>query len=175
MIIPSNAVGNSFKRNTYGEQYLKGIMSKEEFNKVVDNLCKIAHNCHSKKRLFDNSKISQTVYFSFLIAFTCVFFFTILFYYGAVNQDITFKLASLILLAASMCLVAFQLVYTAIPTKILPSFEIMVNEEINNYFNRINKAYVTKGLWWRVVPGHYWVECRIDHTLKEDIQKIEEL
>lgn len=51
----------------------------------------------------------------------------------------------------------------------------MVNEEINNYFNIINKAYVTKGLWWRVVPGHYWVECRIDHTLKEDIQKIEEL
>jgi len=30
-----------------------------------------------------------------------------------------------------------------------------------------------RGLWWRAMPGHYWVELRIDHTLKEDILKIE--
>jgi hypothetical protein len=39
---------------------------------------------------------------------------------------------------------------------------MMVKEEIDDYFANINKHYVERGLWWRVVPGHYWVELRID-------------
>ncbi len=55
----------------------------------------------------------------------------------------------------------------------LMSFEQMVKNELEDHFNELNKAYISKGLWWRVVPGHYWIEMRIDHSLKEDIDKIQ--
>lgn len=49
----------------------------------------------------------------------------------------------------------------------------MVNRELEDHFTELNKTYISKGLWWRVVPGHYWVEMRIDQSLKDDIDKIQ--
>lgn len=49
----------------------------------------------------------------------------------------------------------------------------MVNRELEDHFAELNKTYISKGLWWRVVPGHYWVEMRIDQSLKDDIDKIQ--
>lgn len=43
-----------------------------------------------------------------------------------------------------------------------PSLELIVKTGIEDYFQSINRFYVDRGLWWRVVPGHYWVELRID-------------
>lgn len=30
-------------------------------------------------------------------------------------------------------------------------------------------------MYWKVVPGHYWIELRIDSTLKDDVEKINRL
>jgi len=48
-----------------------------------------------------------------------------------------------------------------------------VQQSLDSFFNEINKVYVERGMWWRVVPGHYWVELRIDLNLKEDMKKLE--
>eukprot|EP00347_Sterkiella_histriomuscorum_P000845 403374297 len=175
IIIPSNSIGNSFKKNTYEEQFLHNILTKQEFDKVIDHICKIAHKSHSKKRLYDNTKMSNEIINSFIFAFMCEIVFVVLYYYATIYQSILYKWLSLGFLIFGLVFVLSMMGYHALPTKPLPSFESMVKDELDNYFTKINKQFVLKGLWWRVVPGHYWVECRIDKSLKEDIQKIEEL
>ncbi|CDW82528.1 UNKNOWN [Stylonychia lemnae] len=49
-----------------------------------------------------------------------------------------------------------------------PTFELMVKKELDEHFYKINQTYVQKGLWWRAVPGHYWIELRIDQSLKDN-------
>lgn len=46
--------------------------------------------------------------------------------------------------------------------KPIPSFDTQVKESLDKYFEEINKEkYIERGLYWRVVDGHYWVELRV--------------
>ena len=58
---------------------------------------------------------------------------------------------------------------------IIPNFELMVKKELDDYFYKINKHYVQRGLWWRAVPGHYWVELRIDQNMKDEIKRNQDI
>ncbi len=56
-----------------------------------------------------------------------------------------------------------------------PSFDLLVKRNLEQYFSVINEKCIESGLWWRVVPGHYWIELKIDKDLKENIEKLEDL
>jgi hypothetical protein len=56
--------------------------------------------------------------------------------------------------------------------KVNVSLEDIVKSKLDSYFDEINKKYVLRGLWWRVHPGNYWVELRIESSLKKAMLKI---
>lgn len=42
IIIPSNPVGNAFKRNCYNKEHLKGLINEKEFVDVVNDISRLA-------------------------------------------------------------------------------------------------------------------------------------
>lgn len=67
-----------------------------------------------------------------------------------------------ILGASFVNLMALLVKYGIASNNNFASFEELVKVRIDDYLNTINKHYVEMGLWWRVVPGHYWIELRVD-------------
>lgn len=59
VIIPSNLTGDSFLRTSYNAEFLDKLIGEEEFNGVVDKICKIAQICYIKKRKIDNNEVSK--------------------------------------------------------------------------------------------------------------------
>ena len=87
----------------------------------------------------------------------------ILFYYATVNKSDGMKYISYGILGASFVnLMALLVKYGIASNNNFASFEELVKVRIDDYLNTINKHYVEMGLWWRVVPGHYWIELRVD-------------
>eukprot|EP00347_Sterkiella_histriomuscorum_P022769 403337231 len=176
IIIPSNPLGNSFRRDSYNSEFLGNLIDEDEFKEIVMQISKISQQCYSQKRLLDNSKISNNVSILYALAFVFVFAFTFLFYYGSVNRS------RVKLWAAMSCLIIAFIIVAAVLFKhffidykdYIPNFEMMVKKSLDEYFYKINKFYVQRGLWWRAVPGHYWIELRIDQSLKEEIMRNQE-
>ncbi|CDW79881.1 UNKNOWN [Stylonychia lemnae] len=175
VIIPSNSVGNSFKRTCYDREILKDMITEEEFKKVVDELCKIAQKCYSQKRVLDNSKMAPIISQLYFLSFALITSFTFLIYYGTIWQWTVLLIAGIVALIAGIIIVVVIMLKYLITEKEFPTFEEMVKNSLDEYFSHINKQFMKRGLWWRAMPGHYWVELRIDQTLKEDLQKIENL
>ncbi len=57
VVIPSNEKGTGFLRTCYDEAILKGILTQEEFQNVVDKASKVVAKVYSKKRLADTAGI----------------------------------------------------------------------------------------------------------------------
>jgi hypothetical protein len=99
----------------------------------------------------------------FLISFGLLGLFLIFFYYGTIHNIPALTWAAFVSgVMALLIVVSMMLFYNLRKNEIGVSFEMMVKKELDDYFSDLNKKFIHKGLWWRVVPGHYWVELRID-------------
>ena len=68
IIIPPNQSLTSFSRVSYHEEYWKDFISKNEFDEIIDNACKLASLAYSQKRENDDRKLPSRVMLSFWIA-----------------------------------------------------------------------------------------------------------
>ena len=90
-----------------------------------------------------------------------------MFFLGTVYELRGVIWSSIGLLGLSSLIVSFMLVkYGISKIPYLPTFDDLVRTDLEDYFTEINLHYAERGLWWRVVPGHYWLELRIDESLK---------
>lgn len=165
-------MGNSFKRNSYNEDILKDYISKEEFEQNVEAFSKIAYKCYSRKRLLDNNKIPEYIMRLFALSLALIICSMFNYYFGTIKEIPFLFWASLILLAAGS-LIAISMVtkFLLLNFNEFPSFELMVKKELDNYFKCINPAFTERGLYWKAVNGHYWIELRIDQALKDKMKK----
>lgn len=46
----------------------------------------------------------------------------------------------------------------------------MVQKALDDYFDQINGIYEKRGLLWYLVEGHYWIELRINHQVRETLR-----
>ena len=124
----------------------------------------------------DNKSVANWMIYLYTFSFLLVLCFLIMFYRGTVYDNRNLVWASLAILGFSFCIVAFLVMKHALTSiETTPTFEEMVKNHLDEYFVQVNKQHVERGLWWRAVPGHYWVELRIDPTLKQDVQKMLEI
>ena len=41
----------------------------------------------------------------------------------------------------------------------------IVKMYLDRYFDKVNEVYKRRGLYWKVSPGHYWIELHIDISM----------
>jgi len=124
---------------------------------------KITHKCYSRKRMMDDKRISEFSIGLFIVALTFVFMFMVFFYHGTINGIHQLSWSGLGTGILALVLVFGLLIFYNLKHKdIYTTFEEMVKKDLDEYFSHINREFIVRGLWWRVVPGHYWMELRID-------------
>jgi hypothetical protein len=116
--------------------------------------------------------VEKIVYVTFLFLALSLY----LFYRSARDDNYALEVISLICGTISFITATGVGIVSATRKIVFPiSLESKVKENLDAYFAKINKIHVPKGLYWRVVPGHYWVELRVDKDLPRDEEKINEL
>ena len=86
------------------------------------------------------------------------------FYSPDVGQVLYYDLIQFLCLGLSLFSIIFITVYNYIRGEyIFQSYEQMVKRDLDKAFEKFNKP----GLEWYSVPGHYWLELRIEPIVKE--------
>ncbi|CAI2365069.1 unnamed protein product [Moneuplotes crassus] len=163
IIIPSNAKGAGFLRDCYDEFFLAGLIHKQEFDQIINTVNKIMGNLFSKKRRADKETTPwYQINMIILSAIIMLAFLIMAFYipkYGMAYTIVTF----------SLCLISMLLIITVTIINVIGvepqivAFEDMVQEEVPEYLEALNiSKFANKGMEWYLMPGHYWLELRIN-------------
>jgi len=100
-----------------------------------------------------------------LFAFALALLITsmLIFYFGTVRAVPMAFWAGFFLLGSGFLIVSTVVTkFTFLNFNEFPNFEMMVKRELEDHFNKINPSFAERGLQWKVVPGHYWIELKID-------------
>lgn len=139
IIIPSNKTGLGFLRKQYIPEYLSAYISEEEFNKVVEQITRLAQIAYSDKRSIDNKQLSPKI---FIITFFCllmIFAFFLTSYLAAVYNDASLRIISVVLLVVAISietLVTIAIIFAKMPN--YPDLDTLVKNKLDIYFDKIN-------------------------------------
>ena len=120
IIIPSNKYGLGFKRKTYIAEYLQDYISKEEFDKVINHVTRLAQLAYSEKRKIDNNQISKKILMTFGFCLILALLYFIFSYISAVKNLTSLRIVSIVLLVISVLL--FSIVTIAIVFARMPKY-----------------------------------------------------
>jgi uncharacterized membrane protein len=82
---------------------MDGLMSREEFNKIVDNFTKILYKSYSLKRSIDNRGLTIHSKILFLLGFILLIIGFALFYWGVLKRLGEVKVVGYCILVLSIC------------------------------------------------------------------------
>lgn len=105
IIIPCNKTGRGFLRNCFVEEYLKGYITKDEFDTVIGNITVLVFKAYSEKRAIDNKQLSVKVIWIILASLLMVIVFFITSYEAAIRNSATLRIISVVLLIIAVCTV----------------------------------------------------------------------
>lgn len=78
VIIPSNSSKSGFYRNRYSSEKLNGLLSKEKFDSIINDMSKILSRNHSLRITSERSFISPLEKVTYLLATICAFTFLVM-------------------------------------------------------------------------------------------------
>lgn len=106
IIVPSNDKGTGFLRNKYYEnkKFLAGLITKTEFNEIVDECSKRVAKAYSYNRNKDNEGVSSYIVASLGFATVCLFAYFFLLFYGIRDKDRSLRITGYILLGISIAI-----------------------------------------------------------------------
>jgi hypothetical protein len=136
VVIPSNEKGTGFLRTCYDPEVLDGIMSKDEFLKIVDQASKEVAKVYSKKRLADTADIdSYKLWFSFL-AFMLALLFLGMIYVGIDYEIFYLEVAAYCIMAFAMIIIVSLSLYECFrdSSKKFINFNPSVKKSLDIYF-----------------------------------------
>ena len=165
VIIPSNIKGTGFFRNTFGEnrEHIGGIMSREEYDEVVNKASKMTAHMYSQNRIKDVEGVGQKVIYLLGLCSFFLLLYVFLVYYGVRDDDERLIIAGFTMLGISFIVatVLSFMNFFARPDRQTP-FNVMVKRSLNSYFEKVNRKYGARGVEWTVIEDHYWLEVRIN-------------
>lgn len=106
IIIPSNKYGLGFKRKCYLPEFLENHISKDEFDKVVNHITRLAQIAYSDKRKIDNNQISKMIFIVYGICMFLIVCFFILSYFAATHKISAMRIVSLVVFVIAILICA---------------------------------------------------------------------
>ena len=145
-------ISSIYPLNIYNNYpFLKKYISKEEFNKIIDNVNIIIYDSKIQKEKFDKIKISSETYALFLLSLILTIGYLILFYYAPrnrKNQIILIIFGIIFLFLACSILILVELFH--ISKKIQGEktlYEFYVND-IKKYLEKVNQIWKDKLIFY---------------------------
>jgi len=170
IVVPSNIKGTGFLRNKYPEnrRFLAGLISKKEFDSMVDTCSKLTAKVYSHNRKKDVEGIPQSVILSLFFSSVLLLVFFFLMYYGIRDDNEKTRIAGFFMLAISVFITTIIGIVNFFqkPGKYTP-YKEMVRKTLLALFERLNKKYGNRGLEWDVRDNHYWIEIKVDKKKSE--------
>ena len=163
VVIPSNEKGTGFLRTCYDEDILEHIISKDDFQDIVDQASKVVAKVYSKKRLADTAVIDGYKTLLSTIAFLLGMAFMAMIYIAIDQQIIWMMQAAYGAMSGAFLIIGSLALYECFRdgSKKFIKFNNAVKLNLDRYFEKTNQKLNDKGLVWSVQEGHYWIECRI--------------
>lgn len=174
IVIKSNEKGIGFLKTCYDGRYCAGVIGKDEFDGIIEKASNMIGNVYSKKRQMDSQGVSIYYKLGLLLAVAISFAFLVMAYYLP-EYALWYQILTFALLAVALVIVsAISLLNFCKRTDFIETFEEMVGKKLNDYFEKLNNMeYRSRGLEWYLVPGHYWLELRINNPRAGNIQATE--
>ena len=174
VIIPSNIKGTGFLKNLYksNRQYLGGLISRKDFDNIVEGCAKLTALVYSHNRKKDVEGIPNIIMFFLALSSCMMISFIFLLYYGIRDDNTKSKIAGFFMLGISVGITTIigLINFFSRPDK-YSSFKEMVKKALTKYFLKVNQEYENRGLFWDIYDNHYWIEVRIDKHKSEAYRK----
>lgn len=165
VVIKSNDKGIGFLKGdgVYDSKYLAGVIKKDDFDHIIEKASSVMGQVYSKKRKMDTQGVPKWYKIALLLSILTAFPFLIMAYYLP-EEDLWFEILTFVLLGVSLFIVCMvSLVNFCQKTDDIKTYEDMIMEKVGTYFERLNEdEFLAKGMEWYLVPGHYWLELRIN-------------
>ena len=106
VIIPSNIKGTGFLKNLYKKNrpYLGGLISRKDFDDIVEGCAKITAKVYSHNRIKDVEGVSNIVMLSLALASVLMICFIFLLYYGIRDDRTQEKIAGFFMLGFAVAI-----------------------------------------------------------------------
>ncbi|CDW87360.1 UNKNOWN [Stylonychia lemnae] len=89
--------------------------------------------------------------------------FAFMTFYGTTLKQKWIFYGGLILMLSGFLIICMIVVKNAvIKVQEHPTFDILVNQDLECYFDKINQDLGDRGMQWKVMIGHYWLELTIN-------------
>lgn len=178
IVIPSREGTYSFSRKTYKEEILRNLITKFEYDKIIENASKIMGNALLTKRKNDHFEVSNWVIFLEILITCLVLFYLFALYASQDTSDLTLYYLSIIAICFALFVTSVQSIYNFCrPTRKYMTLEEIIKrdldahfEKINNtyYFSKVNDKYIYSGsLHFSYISGKKIIECYVEKPEEE--------
>ena len=159
IIVPMNKHGDGYLVKCYDERYLRGIMTKPEFQHITREISRITAHAYSENRIVDVGEVPRRLVWMLVFSYVISFTMLVLMYlaidlgpYPGLKPDSIFLgiMITLLAIGAGIAMAVMFLNYFA-KDKQLPSYKERLEFYLSNYFDEINAAvFRRRGLIWKV-------------------------
>lgn len=162
IVIKSNDKGIGFLKTMYDSRYCAGVITKDEFDSIIERASNLMGGVYSKKRKMDTQGVPTWYKLSLLLSCAIALAFLIMAYYLPEN-DLWYEILTFALLVVSLLIVSgISLINFCKRTDKIETYDDMIMDKIGDYFENLNQSkFLKRNMEWYLVPGHYWLELRI--------------
>jgi hypothetical protein len=150
IVIPSNKEGTGFLKYCYDERHLKGIITEEEFDTVVENAARLSAKAYSKKRIMDKRGISKNNWGIMMLSSLLTLGYVLILITAAdLEVEILHYLSYIFIIPAIISMFILMVTNWHRNEKYFITFEEITKNDLDSYFEKINKEkFKAKGLEW---------------------------
>lgn len=150
IVIPSNKEGTGFLKYCFDERHLKGSITEEEFDNVVENSAKLSAKAYSKKRIMDKRGISKNICGIMMLWTLSIFgYYAMLIASADLDTSSLHYLSYLFVMPAMIWMVILLFMNWHKNEKYFITFEEITKNDLDTYFEKINREkFKEKGLEW---------------------------
>jgi len=164
IVIPSNKEGTGFLKYCYDERHLKGKITEEDFDNVVEQAAKLSAKAYSKKKIMDKGGVGRMKGGCISLCFLLTFGYLVVIMAAADSNSNFLAFLSYLLFLPSIIIMSSILFKNWFQNiKYFVTFEEITKADLDHFFLKINtEKYISEGLEWSTAQlGHFWIELRI--------------
>lgn len=111
-----------------------------------------------------------SLFFAMIIAFV----FLVMAYYLP-EYELWYDIFTFSLLGLSLVIVSgISLINFLMSTETIETYDHMVMDKLGNFFEKLNVEYAKRQMEWVLIPGHYWLELRINQRRNNLVEQRDE-